>query len=448
MVTGEIEVQEFNTRGAISKLCKRLKDITKKLDIPLGDIWRLKNHALEGHGIKVEGNEAWLEQHSLESYLREWKEAPPQVYAAITNAISDSGLGEEGNNRLNAKLAEMAIELLLEINRIKEHGNIYICDIGAGKGDTLGAILGGVKIRDEKILRRIHVRPIEPSASGIKEIRNLLREEFPTVTSSREEGTDIGLMELRDNWYDLVVSNAALHHKSFPTHLPEVQRILSDEGAFIIGDWYTEIWYRPEWIAYLLKDALDADKIPLESEKRKRKKSIPLGEKKTVLEAYMELFKIESFSQVVEVWENTSPDVKKRNEGMLRYVKNLRKRLKEMKGLPDKKIRGLYLFEAHQSHNDFLEEAGRIGFETSLQKMRRDRRSCKNLSASSADVGPLDIKEFSCVDVLCKKVDRETGESIPPSASRIKKPRKGRRRTSSTPPPKGKSMKIRVARRC
>lgn len=445
MTSDEIEVQEFNTRGEISKLCKRVKDLTKKLDVPLGDIWRLKDHALEGHGIRVEGNAAWLEEHSLESYLREWKEAPPQVYSAIKNAISDSGLGEEGNNRLNAKLAEMAVELLLEINKIKEHGNIYICDIGAGKGDTIGAILGGIKVRDEKILRRIHVRPIEPSSSGIKEIRNLLKEAFPAVTSSREEGTDIGLMELRDNWYDLVVSNAALHHKSFPTHLPEVHRILNDEGAFLIGDWYTEIWYRPEWIAYLLKDALDADKIPLESEKRKRRKSVPPEKKKTILEAYMELFKIESFPQVVEVWENTSPDVKKRNEGMLRYVKNLRKRLKEVRGLPDKKIRGLYLFEAHQSHDDFLEEAGRIGFETNLQRMRKDRRSCKSLSTSSADVGPLDIKEFSCVDVLCKKIDRETGLSLPPAPPpAFEKPRKGRRRTSSSPPTAKKKTSQRI----
>jgi len=413
------KVQEFSTRGEISKLCKRVKDITKNLDIPLGDIWRLKNNALEGHGIKVDGNEEWLEDLSLKSYLREWKEAPYQVYTAIRNAISDSGLGEEGNNRLNAKLAEMATEILLEIDEIKSDGIIYICDIGAGKGDTIGAILDGIKIRNERMLKRIHVRTIEPSPEGIAQIRNLLQAEFPMVTSVREEGTDTGLAELRDKQYDLVVSNAALHHKSFPTHLPEMHRVLSDEGALLIGDWYTEIWHRPEWIAYLLKEALNADRVNIESGKRRRT-GVFNEKKKTVLEAYMDLFQIERFQEVVDVWESTAPEIRKRNEGMLRYVRNLRKRLAEVKEqIPDKKIRGLYLFEAHQGHDDFLKEANVIGFETSLQKLKRDVPACKNLSSNSADVGPLDIKKFACVDVLCKKLDKETGLSFPPPSADV-----------------------------
>ena len=121
------------------------------------------------------------------------------------------------------------------------------------------------------------------------------------------------------NEFDIVVSNAVLHHRAFPTYMNELHRVLKTDGVCVIGDWYTEVWYRPENVAYILKEGLGADR--------------------TKIESFMKAFGF-SWPEILSCWENVAPDVKARNEGMLKFVRNLARRLVEKSATLD-------MIEAH-----------------------------------------------------------------------------------------------------
>ncbi|MEM4359680.1 MAG: methyltransferase domain-containing protein [Candidatus Bilamarchaeaceae archaeon] len=401
--TTQHPTEGISQKGEINKLVRAVKELTDVLPIPLGHIWRISVHSLKNYGISVtDENKEWLEERSLESYKHEWEEANPLIYEAIHNAVSESGLGH-GNDSLNTQLALFAVEVLTRVAETKKRGEeIVVYDIGAGTGATTGLVLNEIKMRDRSLLKKLWVVLVEPARESIRRLEALMKKdkerdipgEFTDVRSTIIDDTDEYLAQVRRNSVDLLVSNAVFHHKSFPTHLYEISQILKSTGVCIIGDWYTEVWSKPKWLAYIMKEALKADKINLP------------GSRKTVLEAFMENFCISSSDEIQESWENAPEDVKKRNNGMLFYIKNLAKNIAEAREqMPEKRLKGLYLLEAHRSHEDFLKEAEEAGLINPKKIKGSNRNDLCN--TSKTDVVPY-INGFACVDVLCKKnIERE-----------------------------------------
>lgn len=429
---------QVSTTKKINSLNKRIKGLTKKYPLQLGSVLRVACQALENWGIKVtEKNREWIEEEVRNDYKKDWERADKATYDAIHRAVKDSGLGP-GNEQLNVNLAEVAVDILLGIAKLKtKHERISLCDIGAGEGATTGAILREVKIREPKILKKLDLYFLEPS-KGITKIYDLM-EAYPEVENPQYmRATDYShLPRIMPGSFDLVVSNAVLHHNTFPTYIDQIHRVLKDEGVCIVGDWYAEVWYHPEYVAYIMKEGLKVGKKGLRG--------------------FLEHMGINNFEEVREFWNACPDDVKQRNEGMLRYVKHIGIEMKKLQTsenadldaevsedsteleIPSaedivagrKKISKLSLLEGHEKHDDRKKKFAEGGFETDPKKVKQCP-ACKNLEEAEIETVP---PMFAVVNAFAKKSTGLTPSirTTPPRGVRTSSitPRRSRR---SVPP--------------
>ncbi|MFH1222480.1 MAG: methyltransferase domain-containing protein [Candidatus Micrarchaeota archaeon] len=345
--------------------------------MPLGDLYRLPIQALEHWNIRVtDENRKQLEERSLKSFEEEWKVVTKEAYEAIHAAIEASGLGP-GNTLLNENLAQMAAEIIVNIAKHKpEDEFIDMCDIGAGRGDTTGAILNELRFGPRiSLLKRMRIYFIEPSADTAVPIRDMMKSYETLIRRNQQvRGADYdNLPMLKDNLFDIVVSNAVFHHKSFPTQFGELSRLIRPEGALVIGDWYTEVWQNPKYVAYLLKNSLSADDH--------------------MLTEFMRAFGT-NWEEVSKFWNDaaTDPTVNTRLEGMKNYIYNLNNEL-------IKRQATLCLVEAHELLEQRKKKLQQHGFETDFKNLK-ERPAFKGMRGNYREVVP---KNFAGVGAFAPK---------------------------------------------
>lgn len=378
----------------IDEIDQKIDEITKGVALKIGSIARIASQALINWNIKFDAHPQIiraLEDKSIEEYEKEWSMVNKVVYHAIHKAINDSNLSE-GNHQLNNEISKMAKEIILR--KIKKGKRVVMADIGAGTGDTSGTIIhrlimDGVK---REMLKNLEIYFVEPSDESIIQLGKLMRESYPEVKHQRIIATDYFHMPfLKKESFDIIVSNAVFHHHSFPTYLHLLHNALKKDGFLIIGDWYTEIWYEPKNVAYIMKEGLS------------------MHEEK--VNQFINLFENLSWSKIVEYWNNKSEEEKRRNEGMLLYIKNLARRLEEEKCCIEKEKEGekniygletkveLNLLEAHEKYEDRLEKMKKAGFETTAEKIKRRYKWLEKTPTEKEVVAP----KFAMVTMACKK---------------------------------------------
>ncbi|MEM4165945.1 MAG: methyltransferase domain-containing protein [Candidatus Bilamarchaeaceae archaeon] len=374
---------------------ENIKAITQDLPIKLGSILRIASQALKNWGIDIDLSEKELQQKleikSLEEYSKEWRVVNDAVYRAIHQAVIDSNLGE-GNQQLNTEIGKIATPIIIE--KLKNKKKLIMADIGAGTGETTATILS--MAYDEigkRGLSNIEVYLIEPSFRSTSHLVDIMQKSYPTVQYQIITATDYQHLQfLKKSVFDIVVSNAVFHHHSFPTYLRMINDIIKKDGFLIIGDWYSEIWYEPKTVAYLLKEGLG------------------INEEKVC--SFINLFEKASWPQIVQYWNNKKEDEKIRNEGMLLYIKNLVKRLKEEhERLEEERKKAiqqnlhydantkveLNIFEAHETYEHRKEKIIKAGFEVNPDDIRKKHKYIRTTEKQVVE------KKFAMVTLAWKK---------------------------------------------
>lgn len=343
-----------------------LNELTANLSLVAGSIFRIPRQALHSWGINVtDENRDWIREKSEKSFDEEWS-----IGSILNDAVNEAAtrvhLGE-GNHSLNSRLAEAAVDILQEIAALKPDEEIVIGDVGAGAGDTHQAILSAIEATDNRDLgSRCRFVLIEPSEDAIHSAAKKARiaERLYTVNRAQWKtvgGGDSALLDDRDGLYDMLVSNAVLHHKSFPDYLAQFARVLKDDGALVIGDWYTTMWYHPATVLDLL-EALGADD--------------------NQRSAYKDYFRLDE-ENITRVFDALTSKEKAIHQKMIGYLKRLgtilaRKNLererdakKANRPTPEKIIG--YFLEAHESEKDRQGKMQEHGFETDLGTLKETR---------------------------------------------------------------------------
>jgi len=376
--TEENDKKEDGLEAVLDKLktCDELvKEVTRDLPCQLGSLVRIVCQYLASWGIETQNldskDKKVLDKLSHEEYRYEWDGIDTCVYQAIDGAIMDSNLGE-GNQQLNTEIARFAIEVIL--SKLEDNERIIMADIGAGTGNTTGSVLEEVKNRNAELLKKIAVYLIEPCDSSHLKIKDLMRT-YPGVEYQRVIAMDYNHFELlREQTFDLVISNAVFHHHSFPFYLKGVYDATKKDGFLIIGDWYTEIWHHPYNVAYLLKEAF--------------------GLKQDRVDDFLWIFRErDNWKDANDYWLTREEEEKRRNEGMLLYARNLANRLrgKEKEYVP------LRLFEAHEKYEERLSKLNETGFVTDKNEIKKAFKRLKNTEKEI--IAP----KFAMVTVAYKK---------------------------------------------
>ncbi len=378
----------------------RLHKLTANILLQSGSIFRIVQHVLENWGIRLTNqNRDFIKARSEASFEEEWEQDAEIINIAINRASAMAGLGE-GNTTLNSIVARMVHDLLCEYVKVKP-GNepIYILDIGAGAGETSSAVVRSLETstdsRVNAIFDRYRFHLLEPTEAIYEASRSLgvKRRTGPYAKSKIAtfvQADDSFLESYRDGMFDLIISNAALHHKAFPDYLKEVRRVLKDDGAFVLGDWYTSIWYHPAYILPLFK-ALGADRDQIYS--------------------FMDVFGL-SIEQCRRLNKQRSPEEMKAQVKMIVFLRFLgqiinqinekREAEAERTGEPRPLRLKCCFLEAHETLNDRCKALQEKGFETSLPTLKKANRVFRAIPKSPEDCLPK-LPGFACVMAVGKK---------------------------------------------
>ncbi len=363
-----------------------LNDLTKKFITPLGSVFRVACQALKNWGIEVtEENKDWIKERSTQSYKEEWENNAKEVHDAISNAIVAVGLGE-GNKQLNRKLAETVRDILKSWASEDSEREFVICDVGAGTGNTTIAIHQRLAEDSEtaSLVKRVRYYLIEPSFEATNEANKKLKAfklgRQQVITAFDDEHYPF----VREKRFDVVVSNAVFHHKSFPDYLLEIHRLLVDDGVLVFGDWYSRTWYQPHTVVSLIKDLDEKDggKIAMD---------------------FMDFFDL-SFKEVEDFTKSFDEGERKAHESVITYKKVLAKELKELNerlGKTEKDALKQYILEAYEPLSDRLEKLSAHGFEVDLIKLKETHKGFKSLDKNIKQQYP--GTNLACVVAVAKK---------------------------------------------
>ncbi len=337
----------IETTRDIAQLDRFLTSIFEGLPIAPGTICRIAYQFLENWGVRVtDENRGWIERRSEKSYIREWSSGTKETNDAIEKATREADLG--GNSFLNTMVATTAVKALLEM--YEPGRRIRICDVGTGAGDTISAILDSMQsYRLQDIVKQCSFYLIEPSVDRLRHATRRLEKHGIIERRVKPEFIGMGTTEgrifgdLKDGIFDLIVSSAVFHHLSFPTYLNRINDKLTNDGALIIGDWYTTIWQHPAYMVPVLQG---------------------IGAEQERIVEFERFFNLDTHN-IRELDGKLRLEQKEANKRMYDYIFHM---VREMKTL---KVRSqLLLFEAHESVDDRLGKLERAGFEISVERLR------------------------------------------------------------------------------
>ncbi|MFH0885128.1 MAG: class I SAM-dependent methyltransferase [Candidatus Micrarchaeota archaeon] len=261
-----MEMLPVKTLDDINTLDRMVQELTSKLSYPMGSILKIAARYLPNYGIEIsDENRGELERLSLTNYFSCWGRAAKVTLEAIKKATRDAGFPVD-NSDLNDEVGKMTVDVLINMARADKTKQFLLTDIGAGDGETTGAVFDAICNEEAfELAERCEFMLIEPSEENLWNAVNNLRE-HRINTEHKVNITTVGgtnhnfLRRLRSEESDIVYSSAVFHHMIFPTYLDTLREGLASDGVLVIGDWYTTIFKHPAFVAEILKN-LDIDKM-------------------------------------------------------------------------------------------------------------------------------------------------------------------------------------------
>jgi len=240
----------LTSESGISRLNTMLHYICDSLPIESGAIQMLASQYYESYGIGItDDNRERLKAESFDCY-RVWESGTSESNRAIARAINAIGLGQ-GDRELNKGVAELLVEILLEMDDGRMRFNIT--DLGTGPGGTIDAILEFMRKNEAtlSIASRCTFYLVELSWDRLAEARVIIeRNRINEVVKKLRfipkcEPLEDYLAEQRPRYLHAIVSSGALHHCSFSDHFARMYEALNEDGVLVIGDWHNSLFSHP-----------------------------------------------------------------------------------------------------------------------------------------------------------------------------------------------------------
>ncbi len=337
--------------------------LTAPLVLSSGSIFRIPSQSLENWGIGITPkNRELIRYRSKLSFQEEWRESSSEINDAIATAMRDSAhFTGDGNTHLNRIIASQVVDILLNLFEIYsgiQPRRISILDLGAGSGATTLAILDLLAFKNlSHLAHNCHFYLLEPSLDRLREAQDSLkhhtvRVDYELVASD----DDTHLPRLAEGVFDIVISSAVFHHKSFPDYLFRLNNILSgNQSALVFGDWYHTLWEHPARVVPVLK---------------------VLGADDQLVSTFMGLFNVthgdvKAQEQLLTLRERVA------NGMMLDYLAHLKTaliRVRERIG-----ERKLHFLEAHESLRHRVNHLNGSGFTISPRELRESYQAFKHV---------------------------------------------------------------------
>ncbi len=370
--------------GAIEELDSRLSSIFRGFKLVPGSVCRVASQYLPNWGVIVnEETRDEIERRSLASYLEEWRQSDPTYHRAINVATTRAGI-RFNNHNLNETLGAKAASIIETIAQGRQkRGTFRILDVGAGDGATTLAVLNVMKATgtERSVVASLCFDLLDASEDALYEAKKRV-EQRANIGGTFATTIQNYLQRTPDGFYDMVISNAALHHMAFPDYLSDLNRKLGPEGVMVIGDWHTTIWSQPAFVLPILN---------------------ALGANYGRVRAFETLFNIKK-GDYERLQRALPDDEKESNLMMLRYEERL---AEELNGAGGRAL--LYMLEAHESLPDRLANYRKAGFETDMEELQRKHKGfCKQ----TRNINRLRGKDLATVVAMGKiDSDQRRGET-------------------------------------
>lgn len=342
---------------ALKQIDRFLDEISEGLQMGFGSVFRVASQHLINWGVLVtDKNKRWIKEQAISSYLKEWTAGSEKSNDAIERSIARADL-EEGNIRLNAHLGEVVVSILKCMHDGKRTFNI--ADIGAGAGDTIEAVLDALDFDPKPDTKRIaaycNFYPIEPSLKRLMVAEEKWKEHtlyklLPNPPMGAFGNHAYHFPKIQNGTFDILISNAVLHHIPFPDYLLTIREKLADDGVVVIGDWHTTIWKHPAFVIPVL-EVLGAD-----------------NEK---VNAFKNFFEIKTGDRE-SLERELTPQQIEANRIMANWIKYLAEELKKVE-------ERLFFLEGHEAFDDSVTNMEGVGFETNLTALKKKHRGFKEL---------------------------------------------------------------------
>jgi len=352
--------------GNLTLVENEIAEIFRGLRMAPGSVCRIAAKYLRNWGIEVgDDNRAEIRRRATDSFMEDWEGDSAQLHLAIENATERAGLSA-GNKAMNMVLANTAVPIIGGLLEYHPEG-INIVDMGAGTGDTTVALLDVMALKSETapFASKCFFHLVEPSYRKTGELgkrleNHQLRPEYGMSVLT----LDRYMEQAREGRFHMAVSNAVLHHMTTPDYLKALNRLLTDDGVLVVGDWYTTIWSRPDYLVPVLR---------------------ALGAAACTVSRFEKYFHIKK-----EPRETLTPAQRKANEYMVDYVRCL---AAELATVSDGS--GQYLFEAHQSLDGHYADVRKAGFELDLSELRQKHMAFARCASNEMRLYP--DTDLACV---------------------------------------------------
>ncbi|HSB47785.1 MAG TPA: methyltransferase domain-containing protein [Candidatus Bilamarchaeum sp.] len=324
--------------------------------VRLGSLLRTHAYSYPNWGITIAPeNIDWLVSESKKAFSVEWADTDGSMNHMIAEASEKAGLADT-NALMNAKIGQYASEVLIE-----RFDGPSVLDIGAGAGDTSLAFLD--TDRDSEAQTRNLVL-LEPSAKRLETAEGRIRS-FIRGTSYEGSlnlrlvhGSVDKLADFDDDSFDIIISNAAIHHESFNPHLAQIRRVLFPGMPFISGDWHESNYEHPArvyWIYYLLQNPHDEETAKAVTDFVLGGRGPLLTERKALGE-FRERFSL-SLMDLYDAYKGHTESERRADVGSMKYWLELGKRFSEEgKKCPE------FLLQCHERVSKRVENLTNAGF--------------------------------------------------------------------------------------
>jgi len=362
-------MQPVNSIGDIDALDDIVRGLTAKLSYPMGSLLKIAGRYLHNYCIEItDDNRKLIEESSLTKYLEGWATAAKVTLDAIKKATREAGFPVD-NSDLNEYVGKMTVEILLEMAKYDKTRVFRITDLGAGDGETTGAVLDALDNENaDELIERCQFTLIEPSEENLWNAVNNLKK-HRVSKEHKIDITTIGgtnhnfLRRMRSDECDVVISSAVFHHMILPTYLGTIEQSLAADGVLVVGDWYTTIFRHPAFVADILSQ---------------------LGMDTRAYHQFQSLFDVcDGDEKVLPMQLGMNSDEIITDYRMLRYILAIGK---EFQGIPPEN-RDEFL-EGHCSFAEREQDLKDAGFTTDVKQLKEEHKGFAGMESNMRNIDP------------------------------------------------------------
>ncbi|NYZ77451.1 class I SAM-dependent methyltransferase [Candidatus Micrarchaeota archaeon] len=233
------KLEEFN-----DKFC----EITKDLSIRTGSIFKVPSMAYFRWGIEItEENRNWLKENSGVFYGKDSDDEKKLIYYPAMESIVKTPLRTFTETRMANEIGWIVHEVMHSLDDGERE--FRICDVGAQFGQATSAVVAELRENPsaENIVNRCNFYLIDRLWKKLGHAeRSLNMQKINTSHISLIGADDESYLRTQpDKFFDIIISLAYFHNKSFPDYLDQIYRVLADDGVLVIADWHSALWDHP-----------------------------------------------------------------------------------------------------------------------------------------------------------------------------------------------------------